>query len=434
VGNHQALLASAQQLRSAELYDPKDCSRLLKSLVITLTQDEWHDAAPSVLSGWKVLVLREEGRLLVAPYEDALLDRLLRNSDPEILDALFVEAAKDPKNAARVTLRVDRLFGEAVSAAEFEASQQAAVIFAFMRRNEFRHAQEYLSKVQWPAGGAGNAKTSALRVEACVDICERAERGFYEIVPIIRSWSAAHAIPSKPDSAAQTAVRSSLEAITCRVVKPGGVRAGLPACAKLVEDSVGVPHAEEFWDRLLEIIARNKAETFEDRMEASAPFLNMFSSKFKDSKFECRYWVDLSADIPKDRSALSRRIACFSHALQVAPDDATRADLAQQLAGEHEGLADFAGARHVLEGTSTKVSAAAAKEALAGALRSLKRKEELENLRRREEDQRIERERAKGRLSFMKDELARARKANKPPEDIQSLEGVVRNLEREVGE
>ena len=432
-GNHRALLASAQQLKNSAVYDAKDCARLLQYLVTTLTKDEWCDISTLVFSGWQNIILRKEGRELLAPFQDAFYNRILRESGPEVLDSLFTEVAKDSKDKASVTLLVDRLLQESLITTPFETSRQASVICSFMRRSDFWIAQACLSKVQWTAGQS-ELNSSALPVITCVDICERAERGNYEIAPVIQSWFAAHVVPPTSDSLVPQVIRSSLESIIFRVVTPGGVRAGFPACTTLLDDSVGIPHAEEFWGRMLELLSQQKNESFENCMETTVPFLSAFAAKFKDAKFESQYWVDFSSDIPQDRGAPSRRIACLLHALEAAPDGEARVDLANKLSVEYKGISDFTSARQILEETAGKVSGAAAKEALAAALRSLKRGEDSEDVRRREEEQRVDRGRAKERLSFMKDQLARARKENKPPEDIRSLEGVVRNLEQHVGE
>jgi tetratricopeptide (TPR) repeat protein len=424
------LIRAAHQLWRAtpDYFDPAAVFAFIQRLNDSLDDDQWKAVSSPVFFAWENHRKMVSRRPALTALNVALLPRWIRSGSMSDLEGLIRVANEKSFDSGSIDTVLQTLATAPLPPSGYDGSRFSELAAAAIRIGDFKRAKAYLKMIAWTAGTEEDLKKPAALVADIIELCLLAETGRYNLPAVVQAWDAQGA-----DAIGRTALRPVLEDIALRALR--GTENPGASILPLFEASQSVEGADGYWDRVVGRFMPNCLDGNENKISALATLSSAYGARFERPDYAFRLFMKAGPMIEKSSPGDPlRAVRLFEVAAAVAPSDAGLAEATRRAAAGQMKALEFPRARKGVESALAKVKDSEAVKALQALLEEVLKKQKADDDRVAKTRKEIDLNRTQNRLSGYKDRLAAARKAGRPQEELESLQRVIKILEKEITE
>lgn len=425
-----ALLRRAHHLWqvSPDRVDGRQVARFLVHLANTLDDASWWALSGPVAHAWNQL--RQDS--LQGPAAEAneiLVPRFLRAGSVDELSSLIGRVNANGFDSNQIARLLDRGAAEPLPASGLRGSGPERLIAASIRAGDLPRAKQYLSRLAWPPDAAADARASADSLKSAVEIGLEAAAGKMDIHRAIRTWRQSADDPIGR-SCLQPAIENSLLSALTHSDRP----MTLPRLDDLFRQSSADEGAQPFWDRILFRLRPALVRSGELAAVDADELIRAFSQAYRKPEIAHAFWMGAGDTSWRWTPDDPRRAARFyRRALAAATSDRGRADAVKRFAFQCQRAGDPEPGLLAVREAADAIKDAAVRTELAPLTEELMQSALKTNSAAATRKQ-SERERQNKVLAQMRELLLKAKKENRPEDEIQALQAVIRDVEAQIQE
>ncbi len=409
------------------IYRSEDCVGFLRRLSTSLDDVQFRPVTAAAFFAWNNVRSTSEVRGMLADVNPVLQERFARTASIAELQSMVLIANQKGYDSAAIDTALSGEAGRSVAAGNWGESRAGLLSVASLGAEDFGRAKRYLQETKWEEPETPEDRQSVTRLLHIVALLEGSRKGIWSPVETVGAWQSL-----SNSGVARTSVRPVLEKLAFQGLKPA---AGTKAPGDFVRETAKESGAGDFWER---VVLRSYGWILDGTTQNVSDFeslVHAIQTSFGRTGVESQAWTRAAGKIrdryPDDAGWPARY---FEKAAATAPDDSARATAVNELAACYMKAREFAQARRAVESAKLQVQDEKPAKILDETLKEVLKKEKEDLGRVAKAQKMVDQDRLRGQLDFMKKQLATARTQMKPSEDIQSLEQIVKQLERQLTE
>lgn len=409
------------------------CLELMKLLTSSLDDQSFKTVAKPMFFGWEHLRKFEEVRPSVMELSESLVPRFARLEDVSIIEALVKIASSGGHDASLVDRALNDVASGQLRAIGYILSQLSVLVAASMRAGDFERAKRYLATPGWSKKTPPPYRVPVERMRAAIEFFERGIPNRLNVHALVKEWSVTGTGEIAKDTLSRDTARDLLEKLGMSAVEASERQPEALDLEDLLRQSGELVEAKGYWGAVLGKLVARTVSAADARTSTVAALARAYSNSYGEPHFEMDLWLRLAEEGPQGKGMpVLAGAEYLKKAVASARDDARRIEVIRKLGDCYLQAKDASNARKVVEDGLALVSDTHFRVQLAGYAEEVRKKDAENQARIAAERIEIERTRVKGRLDYMKEQLAEARRRERPAEDLRSIEEVVADLERQL--
>jgi hypothetical protein len=313
-----------------------------------------------------------------------------------------------------------------VTAPGYEQSRLMLLLAATVRLKDYERAGAYTELARWVADVPDTLRAPVVRLGQALRFYYEVKKGQPHLLGVVQQWSSA---PEDPLSG------PVLVACGLDLARSGQLALDFGTLRNAMSETASHDRASTYWGRVigsyLDSLPDEGSYTEGPTIEA---LLSAYSIQFKAPGYECEYWTKL-ADRNKTATTAEGiwRAECLKHALRAAKDDGARVALLGRIESEYHTYMPGK-TREVIEALVAELGLGSDRPEVVSIVDKAKKAEtahalKLEKLR-QEQVHQVDR----GRVEWLRRQLADAKAHQGTRELIQKLEQQIKETEKRLPE
>lgn len=413
---------------SPDRVDGRQVARFLVHLAKTLDDASWWALSGPVAHAWNQL-RQDSLQGPVAEANEVLVPRFLRAGSVDELSSLIGRINANAFDSNQIARLLDSGAAEPLPASGFAGSGPERLAAAAVRSGDLPRAKQYLSRLAWPPDAAADARKGADLLRSVVEIGLEAAAGKMDIHGTIRAWR-----QSAGDPIGRSCLQPALENAVLSALTHSDRPLTLPRLEDLFKQSSSAEGAQPFWDRILFRLRPTLVRSGELAAVDADVLIRAFTQAYRKPEVAHAFWMGAGDTSWRWTPDDPRRAARFyRRALGAATADRGRADAVKRFAFQCQRAGDPEPALLAVREAADEIKDAAVKKELAPLTEELMQSA-LKTSTAAATRKQSERERQNKVLAQMRELLLKAKKENRPEEEIKALQAVIRDVEAQIQE
>lgn len=426
------LIRSANQLWDAkpDYFDSRQVATFLKLLVQNLDDDSWRAVSGAAYFAWSGLRGSPSVRPQLLELDESLLPKFVGSGALPEIEGLVRIADEKAFDSLKISQTLEKYVAVPLPPGSFPGSRQEEIIASSIHVNAYPRAEQLMGKLVWSEGGDAADKSSLARLKYVIDACRPSPTGARVLSRNVEAWSICGG-----DIVGRLLLQPNLEDVALAVIDSFEQSPASPKLTETFSETATIPGADPYWSKVLYRTVPGLVGATAARISVVARLTHEYSSCFKKPTFEFLLWMKTGTLTEQWRpNDPIRAIGFYERSRSVAVTDTHRVLVAQKLIALCGKAYEFTQGRTIAEETAKAVTDPEQAKAAALLLQEAKKKEEADLARVKLQEKAIDLDQRRGRLQAMKDNLAAAKRAGRPPEQVQAIQTAIKDLEKRLTE